>query len=162
MRQGIVHRCIEETSTGCRQAVRCKIAFIFSLHHSLYFHCTTLYIFTAPPLPHCTATAAANFFTLDRLALQPLPPGAEKREGRRNYCSSSLCFSEKAEDENTDRHLCKETDFRSFQGIHYLFIGPNTEKCKSKQAEKELLHFTFFRIQARFKVAKSRACTLAL
>ena len=35
------------------------------------------YIFTAPLPP---ANAAANFFTLDRLALQPLlRPGAEKR-----------------------------------------------------------------------------------
>ena len=46
--------------------------------------------------------------------------------------------------------------------MHYLLIWPNTEKCKSMQAVKELLHFTLFRIQARSTAAKIRACTLAL
>ena len=96
-------------------------------------------------------------------ALQPLRLGAEKRGRQKQLLQQQqlLFLWKKTEDENTDKHLCKKTNFRSFERIHYLLIGPNTEKCKGKQAVKGLLHFTLFRIQARSTVAKSKACTLA-
>ena len=73
-----MHRCIEETSTGGRQAVQCKTAFIFSLHHSppllllTSLHCTMVPLLTRMLLCY-TQRRRDNFpgtqFFLDKLLI---------------------------------------------------------------------------------------------
>ena len=67
------------------------------------------YIFTAPLPP---ATAAANFFTLEPPCLAASSTWCRKEgkaEGTTAAAAAFVSLEKKTEDENTDRHLCKET-----------------------------------------------------